>query len=196
MRVLIIAEDPTSDYFLLEPIIQAMLNKIGRPSQVRICRDPVFRGVTAVLKEEALAQIIRRYTGMVDLFILCVDRDGDPSRRAVLDAREHYCSQQFQRQQNCTLLAEHAWQELEVWALAGCTDLPQEWAWREIRQERDPKEVYFEQYVRQRSLDTTPGGGRQTLGKQAASRYNRLRQLCPEDILELESRIRAWFEGM
>ena len=37
----------------------------------------------------------------------------------------------------------------------------------------------------------TPGEGRRRLAKEAAQRYSRMRQLCPEDVGALEERIRA-----
>lgn len=91
--------------------------------------------------------------------------------------------------QGKVLLAEHAWQEIEVWVLAGL-DLPPAWLWRDIRAERDPKEKYFQPIAEQRGLLAEPGEGRKTLGLEAAQRYGqRLRQKCSEDILSLETRI-------
>jgi hypothetical protein len=87
-------------------------------------------------------------------------------------------------------LAENAWQEIEVWALAG-HDLPRGWNWQEVRVEPNSKEVYFEPYTRQRGLSLEPGGGRKTLAEQAAQRYARIRQRCPEDVANLENRVRA-----
>lgn len=192
MNVLIIAEDPTQDAYVLEPIVRAMLAELGQArAKIQTCRDPVYRGISAVLKEESLRTILNRYRGMIDLFLLCVDRDGETGRRAQLDARETLCAKILEGQRR-TLIAEHAWQEVEVWALAGCGDLPAEWPWREIRAERDPKERYFDPYAQMRRLVDTPGAGRQTLGRQAGRQYTRLRQLCPEDIGALEGRIRAW----
>ncbi|WP_281181280.1 hypothetical protein [Chloroflexus islandicus] len=43
-------------------------------------------------------------------------------------------------------------------------------------------------------MSDEPGGGRRTLGQEAARRYERIRQRCPEDIGELERRIRVWLE--
>ncbi|GAB4194800.1 MAG: hypothetical protein OHK0022_11090 [Roseiflexaceae bacterium] len=195
MNVLIIAEDPTQDYFILEPLVAAMLAELGKPrAKVRVCRDPVYRGINTVLKPESLEAIIRRYP-MIDVFLLCVDRDGDENRRTQLDVREQSCAALLQQRRDVIFLAENAWQEVEVWALAGCTDLPGEWRWRDLRAERDPKEAYFEPYVAQKGLTATPGAGRMILGRQAASRYGRVRQLCPEDIGALEERLRERLGG-
>lgn len=191
MRVLIIAEDPTQDFYILEPVVKAMLEELGRPRAiVRTCRNPIYRGISEVLKPAVLEEILDTYP-MVDLFLLCVDRDGEAGRRAQLDRREELCTQQLAGQRRI-LIAEHAWQEVEVWALAGCDDLPADWRWREIRAERDPKERYFDPYVQMRRLSDTPAAGRQTLGRQAGRQYTRLRQRCPEDIGALERRVRDW----
>lgn len=86
-------------------------------------------------------------------------------------------------------LAETAWQEVEVWALAGATDLPKSWRWQEIRAELDPKERYFQVYAQSRGLAGGPYDGREVLGREAASRYARVRKLCPEDVERLETRV-------
>ena len=89
---------------------------------------------------------------------------------------------------NHFLVAENAWQEIEVWALAG-HNLPKEWQWKEIRAETHPKELYFEPFAEQRGLLHTTGQGRKTLAIEAAKRYTRIRQLCDE-VAELENKIR------
>ena len=91
--------------------------------------------------------------------------------------------------------AEHAWQEVEVWALAGVDwRLKPEWTWETIRSERDSKEHYFEPIVKDRGLLDEPGGGRKMLGAEAARNYAKVRQNCPE-VRELEERIRLWIEA-
>jgi len=87
------------------------------------------------------------------------------------------------------LVGENAWQELEVWILAGMQDLPKKWSWQEVRAERDVKETYFDSYVDRRGLRAAPYGGRRTLAEEAARRYDRIRQLCPEDVGALHDAI-------
>ena len=85
----------------------------GKPSaRVRVCEDPVLGGVSEALKSIHLSDIVERYKGMTDFFILCVDRDGDVSRRERLDQIEAEFTEQ-------NFLAENAWEELETWTLAG-----------------------------------------------------------------------------
>src|SRR5208283_5472022 len=52
------------------------------------------------------------------------------NRQAVLDSLEKQAKATVGRDR--AFLAEHAWQEIEVWLLAGHV-LPRKWAWRAIR---------------------------------------------------------------
>lgn len=193
MRVLVIPEDFRKDEYILKPILAAMLSALGRPqAKIRVCHDPLLGGVSQALNGEKILQIVERYRGMVDLFILCVDRDGEEGRRQRLDQLEAEMAAHVVAGK--AFLGENAWQELEVWALAG-HDLPAAWNWKEIRREANPKEKYFLPFATERNLLDEPGEGRRTLAEEAAGRYPRIRKLCPEDVGALESRIRVWIGG-
>lgn len=193
MNVLVIPEDFRKDQYMLKPIMTAMLAAVGRPrARIEICRDPLLGGIGEALKQERITEIIRRYQGMVDLFLLCVDRDGNPNRRQRLDDVEQHARNLLPPAR--IFFAEHAWQEIEVWVLAGC-DLPEGWDWATIRAEPNPKEHYFDELAQQRGVRDALGEGRKTLGQEAARRYDRIRQRCPEDIVALEQRIRSWIGG-
>lgn len=129
---------------------------------------------------------------MVEIFLLLVDRDGIESRRQALDLLEEKAKTHLGADKRI-LLAENAWQEIEVWALAG-QNLPDNWRWQEIRSEVHPKERYFEPLARQRGLLIEPGQGRTTMGREAAQNYARVRSRCPEDIGALESRLAEWIK--
>jgi hypothetical protein len=92
-------------------------------------------------------------------------------------------------------LGENAWQEVEVWLLAG-HDLPKDWNWSKIRDEANPKEHYYRPFAKQLNVLNMPGEGRGKLAEEAASRYDGIRKKCKEDVLNLESRIRSWLEGV
>ena len=189
MNVLIIPEDFRKDQYLLKPIITAMLDYLGKPrAKITVLTDPLLGGVERALDFRQLAAIIERYQAMVDVFLLCVDRDGEENRRLRLDRLETEARKVLPEPR--VFLGENAWQELEVWALAGL-DLPKDWSWQAIRAERDPKERYFQPIAEQRGLMGEPGEGRRTLGMESAKRYARIRQLCPEDIQSLEGKIKA-----
>ncbi|WP_218080608.1 hypothetical protein [Anthocerotibacter panamensis] len=106
---------------------------------IPICKDPLLGGVTEALKWINLKEIFERYSG-VDLYLLCVDRDGKTGRRSKLDQLEQQA--QAVLSNNKLFLAENAWQELG-----------------------------------------------------AARRYKRIRNLCVEDIQNLETRIQQRLVG-
>lgn len=188
-RVLVIPEDFRKDEPLLQPIVERMLEACGRPARVRILKDPLLGGVTEALKWERIQEILDRYRNMVDCFLLIVDRDGVETRQERLNRLEAKARDFLGSPDR--LFAENAWQEVEVWALAGLRDLPKDWAWKTIRGAVHAKEEFFERYVELRGLETEPFGGRQRLGEEAARNYARIRKLCPEDVGALESRLKA-----
>ena len=96
--------------------------------------------------------------------------------------------------QRCVFFGENAWQELEVWILAGQRDLPREWVWQDVRRERDPKETYYDVYAAKRGVANAAYEGREVLAKEAARNYRRIRRLCREDVLALEQRVNGAFE--
>lgn len=194
MRVLVIPEDFRKDQHLLKPLVEMMVSSTGKPrAHVVVCSDPLLGGVDQALRWERVQEIIGRYRGMVDLFLLCVDRDGRAGRRQQLDRLEEQAEVELAGTARL-FLAENAWQEVEVWVLAG-HDLPAEWSWREVRAEPNAKEMYFEPFARRRGVEHEPGGGRVTLAREAAARYERAVRLCPEDLGRLEGRVRGWLEG-
>lgn len=193
MRVLIIPEDFRKDQYILKPIITAMLSHLGKPrARVVVCQNPLLQGVVQALSWEHIKPIITRYQGMYDLFLLCVDRDGQQNRRASLDYLERQAAGIIGTTR--FFIAENAWQELEVWVIAGHTLLA-DWNWRHIRHEVHPKERYFVPLAHHHDVLKEPHEGREYLAREAARRYARIRQLCPEDVASLEERIRQWIEG-
>ncbi len=124
------------------------------------------------------------------MFLLCVDRDGHEQRRKILDNLEEKARELLGPTR--LFLAEHAWQELEAWVLAGIDwKLKPTWNWKTIRNERDVKEHYFEPLVHARGLLDSAGRGRKTLGVEAGRNYAKVRQNCPE-VRRLDERIAKW----
>ena len=189
MNVLIIPEDFRKDQYIVAPIIRKMFAEIGKPNaNVRVCLDPLMGGISEATKWERIQEVIDMYP-MVQVFLLIVDRDGIETRRLTLDRLEKNAAEHLGTTGR-RLIAENAWQEIEVWAIAGQT-LPKDWKWAEIRQHRDPKETYFEPLAIARKLTNEPGEGRTTLGREAAANYARVRTLCQEDVQRLEDRLKA-----
>ena len=140
------------------------------------------------MKEERLREIVVRHRNMVDVFILCVDRDGEVGRRHRLEQIETMFSG------GPTFLCENAWEELETWLLAGL-DLPDDWRWRDVRAEVDVKERYFEPLAKLRGVSDGPGGGRKVLGEEAASNLRAIRSKCREDFDRLAQRLADALQG-
>ena len=185
MNILIIPEDFRNDQYILKPLFSRLFQSIGKPRvRVDVCRDPLLGGVGEALKSERIAEVVEKHEGMTDIFILCVDRDGDTNRRQRLDhiEREFGDTRIF--------LTENAWEEIETWVLAGL-DLPRGWRWSEVRAEIQVKENYFEPLVDQRNLSDAPGGGRKPLGEEASRRIGAIRQKCREDFDALARRLEA-----
>ena len=183
MRVLIIPEDSRKDGYILNPIFRRLFSTLGRrTAKVKVCSDPVLGGVGEALKEQRLREIVERYRGMVDVFILCVDRDNEVGRRVRLEQIEGMF------REGLTFLCENAWEELETWLLAGL-DLPNDWRWQDVRAAVDVKERYFEPLARLRGVSDGPGGGRKLLGEEAARNIDAIRHKCPEDFDRLAQRL-------
>ncbi len=183
MNVLIIPEDFRNDRYLLKPLFRRLFGAIGkRRAKIRVCEEPLLGGVDAALNSELIQRVIDRHEGMVDIFVLCVDRDGNAHRRDRLNNIET----QFGR--DYVFVAENAWEEIETWALAGL-DLPKEWNWRDVRAEVHVKERYFEPLARQRGVSDGPGSGRKALGEEAARRIDAIRRKCREDFDALAKRL-------
>ena len=187
MNVLLIAEDFVKDEHVLLPIVTAMMNDLGKDrARIKVCKDPRFHGTGEALRWEFIEQAIDRHRGMIDLFLLCVDRDGNEHRRAALDGLEKQANAKLGIDRS--FLAENAWQEIEVWLLAG-HDLPADWKWSDIRDEPHPKERYYIPFAKSRGVLNLPGEGRGKLATEAAKRYRTIKSKCPEDVANLETRI-------
>ncbi len=191
MNVFVIPEDFRKDQYILIPLVEALMATVGKPrARVRVCMDPLLGSVDQALSWPRIKEIVERYP-MVDLFLVCVDRDGEKGRRESLDHLEREAEKILGGRK---LFGENAWQELEVWLLAG-HDLPAKWSWKKIRQELHPKETYYLPFAERQGVLEEPAEGRKTLARQAAARYSRIRQLCPEDVAVLEQRIRDWLRA-
>lgn len=195
LRVLVVPEDFRKDQYILKPIVERIFESLGVITRVEVCRDPLLGGVSQAMNWEKLQDILDRYKGMIQVFLLIVDRDGLPDRRRALDNLEERAREYLSDRPRCVMLAENAWQEVEVWVLAGLADLPKQWLWADVRAERDPKERYYDEVVRKRGLKMAPFEGRAELAREAAGNYRRIAQLCPEDIGVLEKRLKKALEA-
>ena len=89
MKVLIIPEDFRNDQYILKPLFSRLFHDIGKPrTKVEVCCDPLLGGVDEAMKIQRIEEILMQHGGMTDIFILCIDRDGDKNRRQKLDRLE------------------------------------------------------------------------------------------------------------
>lgn len=107
MNVLVIPEDFRKDQFILQPIIAAMLSRLGQPAIVEVLRDPLIGGIDQATKPEVLEEILQDNQWKVDLFLLCVDRDGHKDRRTALDRLEEILNRALGTAK--FMVAENAW---------------------------------------------------------------------------------------
>ena len=142
-----------------------------------------MQGINDALDINRLREIVTRYQ-MMNIFILCVDRDGNRNRRSRLDGIENAFPGWP------VFIAENAREELETWALAGL-DLPREWSWSRVRAEISVKERYFEPLAKQMRVADGPGGRRKAMGVAAARRIRAIRRKCPEDFGNLAKRLQT-----
>ena len=185
MRVLVVPEDFRYDQYILKPLFERLFASMGKPNaRVQVCRDPLLGGVSEAMKPENLQDVVDQHEGMTDIFILCVDRDGEEGRRQRLDELEDM----FENGRN--FLSECAWEEIETWALAGL-QLPNGWNWADVRAEIHVKETYFDPLAKKRGVADGPDRGRKALGEEAARHIPAIRSKCPEDFDALAERLRT-----
>lgn len=190
MNVLIIPEDFRKDQYILKPLFSKLFTTLGRASaHVRVCQTPLLGGVHEALKSERIAEVVSKHAGMTDIFILCIDRDGDEHRRQRLNRLE----KEFRTAQTF-FFAENAWEELETWVLAGLT-LPDEWRWVDVRAAVHVKEEYFDVLAKRESVADTPDGGRKALGREAAQKIGDIRRKCPDDFGCLARRLETHLQN-
>ena len=85
----VIREGFHNDRYLPKPLSRRLFDVLGSSRvRSRIRHAPLPGGVREALKSERIQEVIDQHDGMIDIFILCVDRDGVPGRPAGLDQIE------------------------------------------------------------------------------------------------------------
>ena len=173
MNVLILPENSDHDPHMLEPLLKALFKQLGKPqANVRICRDPSFKGITTALNRANLDEVFQRYDYLNPIYILVVDRDGVEGRETGVEGfRKSFGKPSF--------FATCAIEEMETWLLAGCKLRPQ-WRWKDVRSEIKISEGFFKSHVLAKGLSQTVGDGRQKLGQEAAANLPAILKKCKE----------------
>jgi hypothetical protein len=191
MNVLVLLEDTPNDQHVAVPVVRALFQYIDRSARVTALQER-FGSVEQATNLDELLPALAARRGMVDIFLLIVDRDcraptrprgGD--RAAALQDLECRVKESGELGTSCHFFACQAIEELEVWLLAGFDHE----GWAQIRDHCDPKETYFEPFAKQRGVFEKPAEGRAELMSQAVRRYKRIRHLCDE-LQALAARLR------
>ena len=185
-NVLVITEDYVQDEHVVGPLVEKMFQHLGKKARVLVCRNPRFRGVKECTNFELVKEKVIKAYPMVNLFLLLIDRDAEPNRRQSLTDLEDRIKEHLKSNQ--TFLTEHAFQEVEVWAIAG-QDLPSNWSWQEIRAERDSKERFYVPLAQEKGILNFPHQGRKQMTLDSLKNWSRMLQRCPEDIGRLTERV-------
>jgi len=182
VKVLVITEDPTLDQYILKPIVERILADLGKTARVQVLTNPRLQGIAQALNPDIIADVVRTYP-MVDLFLVMVDRDGNPRRQSqatTLEGRQPH------------LFVCLAIEELEVWMLAAHRDTLSA-AWSEIRQEPHPKERFAHPFLAERAPKLDPGQGRAWAMRELGGKWKGVLSAC-EELDGLKHRIHEWLQ--
>ena len=188
MKVLVIPENPTLDQHILKPVVVQIFKELNRKARIEVLQDPHLSGVEEALDSTILGEILRD-NRMIDLFLLMVDRDGIERREQAVQQRVADAAAYGRTMIGCLAI-----EELEVWALAlHKREINDDWHTK-VRRELNPKEIYFEPFVRQKKWLASVGNGRVPAMRDLRRRWDSLKSLCPE-VQVLVDQVREWLAG-
>lgn len=179
-RIFVICEDHTLDQYIVRPVVAAAAARAGKGSaQVRVVTSPRLRGISDV--ERNFSDLVERYCALGDGVVFALDLDlcnglhGRSDRAARFDLLRRRLPADVQ-DKVLVVLAE---QEVEVWALWGVrSQLGAPWS--QVRQERDPKEAFFNPLVTSGDRKA-PGQGRgRLIAESLAGGWTSFVSGCPE----------------
>lgn len=179
-KVLVIPEDPTHDEAILKPLVQKMMQVLGKPSaKIQVLKDPKIDGYGHA--KSLLDEIIEIW-GFADLILFLHDRDCQ-------ETVDESCKTLTKKHQakGKPFIAQCAWQEIEIWLLALHQEelfaLPEfkskKLRWSDVRNDCSVKENYFTPFL-QRYGDAGSSGGRERLMKEGLGKFSSLLTRCPE----------------
>lgn len=176
-RVLIIPEDPTNNGYILKPLVNRMLDEVGKTNaQTLVLTNPRLTGYDHAVK--AIEEDLPERYAFYDLWLFLPDADRAAGAPA-LEAR--------MRTRGIPLLCCAARPEVEAWALAGHRDkVPGNWS--DLRSHARFKEDVFGPFLANHGDVRAAGGGREKLMRQSLANYRGLLAVCPE-LAELEQRL-------
>lgn len=204
MDIILIPEDPKRDQYVLKPVFQQMYDWLGVNGYTVEMAPWKPGSVSAATDWNQLEAFIDKMKFETDFFLLCIDRDAKEARRTTdaerkpdqIDKLRDRAHQKFADEGwlDTTFFGIAAREEVEVWALGGLENLPDDWTWRDVRSDPHPKENYFEPFAEDLGVDERDANGLKALGRESASNYRTLRQKC-EELERLEDRIKDWLDA-
>ena len=188
LKVLVIAEDPINDGYILRPLAGALLEDAGRKAaKVTVLESPRPRGFPAARK--AIQEELPGRYAHFDLWLFFPDADlRNPD--SVQDAMRRLESDLAEK--GIKLLCCPVEPEVEILA---CVPFRDELGapWDEIRAHPRLKEEVFEPLRKRPGDDRRAGGGRKTMIEASLRNRPALYRLCPE-IKRLRDRIAEYVE--
>lgn len=180
-RVLVIPEDPTNNGYILKPLMQAILEDVGKPkAKVTVLTNPKVEGYDAAVKA-IRGELAERY-GYWDLWIFMPDAD-----LAEADAMRQLEDELAARK--IRLLCCPAQPEVEVYACVPYRGEIKE-GWEQARKDKNFKENVFEPLLAKHGDARRAGKGRDWMIAEALQNLEALYKFCPE-IKDLRERIAA-----
>lgn len=185
IKVAVVCEDHRLDEYIIKPVLRQMFAEHGRKVHVRFAPPKLIQGIAKALEKSRHQQVFGLFP-MVDGFFLLVDRDCDTKRVTGRFTDRLRDAETL----GITMFGCLAIEELEVWALAlHRKELAADW--NDVRSDCDPKEHFFEPFVKQNGWQNGPGKGRKAAVANLSSKWDALKNSCPE-VAELSRQIGEW----
>ncbi len=170
-KVLVIAEDPTNDRYILTPLARAVLADAGKPSAVvKPMANPRVRGYDQAV--QAIRHHLADRYAMQDIWLFFPDAD-----RAKPDAMRRLEEELAGR--GITLFCCIAQPEVEIFACVPFREDMRE-TWDSVRAHRRMKEEIFQPLLDKHGAREQAGGGRKSMIRQSLRNLPLLFRLCPE----------------
>ena len=178
-RVLVIPEDPTNNGYILKPLVEMVMEEVGRPrARVTVLTNPRLRGYDHAARAIRNDLAVRyRY---LDLWLFFPDAD-----RATPDAMKDL--EDSLKSKDITLLCCPARPEVEIYACVAYRD-EIGISWQVARDHTTFKETVFEPLLKAHAAKRGPGGGRGRMTKQSLANRQSFFSHCPE-VAKLRDRI-------
>ena len=170
-KVLVIAEDPTNNGYILTPLAKALVSDAGRPAAaVKLVTNPRVRGHDQAV--QAIRHELADRYAMQDLWLFFPDAD-----RAKPDAMRRLEEDLAGR--GITLFCCIAQPEVEIFACVPFREDIIE-TWDSVRAHRRMKEEISQPLLGKHGAREQAGGGRKSMIRESLQNLPLVFQLCPE----------------